>query len=206
MITNEQTLVQSFHGDVGRITRSLIITICCRCVLRLQYADETEDMAMEALAKNRHILDKLTEVLLAKTKLSGFVRFCLLFISALLCSVYAAIRVALKTLVCRRIKLETFSGHQVQKHTFYLCTFLQYYTKLACTHHGKNSHHDRKRKILLDQWILYICLISWRTTRMSTCNLSRYVSDRLFYFEVLFLTYFLIMFTLEVRRGWSLRV
>ncbi|KAG6543383.1 hypothetical protein Mapa_015297 [Marchantia paleacea] len=37
-----------------------------------KYADETEEMAMEALVNNRHILEKLTEVLLAKTKLSGF--------------------------------------------------------------------------------------------------------------------------------------
>ncbi|KAL3692806.1 hypothetical protein R1sor_006457 [Riccia sorocarpa] len=37
-----------------------------------KYVDETEEMAMDALTRNRHVLDKLAEVLFAKTKLSGF--------------------------------------------------------------------------------------------------------------------------------------
>jgi len=38
-----------------------------------QYIDETEEQAMEALRKNEHILRKLSEELLTKTKISGFV-------------------------------------------------------------------------------------------------------------------------------------
>lgn len=38
-----------------------------------QYIDETEEQAMEALRKNEHILRKLTEELLTRTKISGFV-------------------------------------------------------------------------------------------------------------------------------------
>lgn len=37
-----------------------------------KYIDETEEKAMEALRKNEHILRRLSEELLAKTKLSGF--------------------------------------------------------------------------------------------------------------------------------------
>ncbi|KAG0583886.1 hypothetical protein KC19_3G168900 [Ceratodon purpureus] len=37
-----------------------------------KYIDETEEQAMEALRKNEHILRRLTEELLTKTKLSGF--------------------------------------------------------------------------------------------------------------------------------------
>ncbi|KAL2635062.1 hypothetical protein R1flu_006541 [Riccia fluitans] len=37
-----------------------------------KYVEETEEMATEALTKNRHILDKLAEVLFANIKLSGF--------------------------------------------------------------------------------------------------------------------------------------
>lgn len=38
-----------------------------------QYIEDTEQEAMEALQKNEHILRRLTEELLAKTKLSGSV-------------------------------------------------------------------------------------------------------------------------------------
>ncbi|CAM6084023.1 unnamed protein product [Calypogeia fissa] len=37
-----------------------------------KYADETEEIAMTALSQNRHILEKLADLLLAKTKLTGY--------------------------------------------------------------------------------------------------------------------------------------
>jgi hypothetical protein len=39
----------------------------------VQYIDETEDQAMEALRSNEHILRRLTDELLARIKISGFV-------------------------------------------------------------------------------------------------------------------------------------
>lgn len=61
------------HGYNGR--RSHITGVAYkRWSVFVQYAEETEEMAMTALSQNRQILERLADALYEKTKLSGFVR------------------------------------------------------------------------------------------------------------------------------------
>jgi hypothetical protein len=52
-------------------------------VILVQYIDETEDQAMEALRTNEYILRRLTDELLARIKISGFVSLVFYFCYAM---------------------------------------------------------------------------------------------------------------------------
>lgn len=49
---------------------------CFWCVLySLQYIEETEELAMNGLRNNRHILDMIIKELLEKSRITGLVRY-----------------------------------------------------------------------------------------------------------------------------------